>query len=129
MKNVQSIALLNLARDKTGSDRQTSIAIGESAVILSHIRRDRYAMNDTVAAKIGVFCGIGWERAIALVNEDRARNDEDKSFWKKIAVNSCVVLSLGLVCANDFNSVSYALFLPFAVPNNLYIMRIFKPAF
>lgn len=122
----ESVRLLDEAKALTGSDRQTALRIRTDSQTLSHIRTGQYAMNDTLAARIGELIGIGWQEAVAAVNQDRARNKEDKDYWKGLAATCSVILSIGAVCAFGFGSESYAAALPLLFAPEIYIMRINK---
>lgn len=84
-----TVQWLDAARKAAGltSDYQLAKALGVTTTVISHYRAGRRAMEPYIAAKMAELVGVEAIEVIASAEAERARNDEQRAFWRRLAAS------------------------------------------
>lgn len=102
------------------SDYAVAKALGTTAQVVSHYRAGRRAFDPYMAVKVAELVGVDPMRVIASVEAERARNDEQRAFWRRLAASWLLPICAAAGLATPAPSVQAA---SASEVSNLHIMR------
>ncbi len=102
------------------SDYAVAKALGVTAQVISHYRNGRRAFDPYTAAKVAELVGVEPMQVIASVEAERARNDEQRAFWRRLAAAWLLPMCAAAGLATPAPSVQAA---SVQQVSNLHIMR------
>ena len=106
----------DIAKRKTGSDRQTAIRMGIAANRISMARKDGYMSNE-FCVKLAQVAGVEPMQVIAAA--EIKKNPGKAEFWSRwdaASVVMCALLTGGILLPNQSHAETSS-------TNNIYIMR------
>jgi len=102
------------------SDYAVAKALGVTAQVVSHYRAGRRAFDPYMAVKVAELVGVDPMQVIASAEAERARNDEQRAFWRRLAAAWVLPMCAAAGLAAPAPSVQAA---SVREVSNLHIMR------
>lgn len=100
MKNLQH--LLDELRLRAGSDRKASILVGVSQASYSAWRRGHARPDDDQARRIAELLQLDAAHVAAVLHAERAKTDETRAMWQRVAETFSRAAVLAIVSAAPF---------------------------